>query len=146
MAKFRLKKLVSYNTYMSSATKLQRVLLVDDDDFIQDIYTKKFEEAGIEVDVAGGGEEGLERLREKSYDAVLADMIMPGIDGLEFLESVRDESLAESASVIVLSNQGQPDDIEAAEEFGIDGYIIKASKVPSEVLQEITDIYKKSHA
>lgn len=131
---------------MTDTNTLQSVLLVDDDEFIQDVYATKFEEADLSVTVADDGEEGLEKLREGSYGAVLIDMIMPKMDGMEFLEAIRDENLAESSSVIVLSNQGQPDDIESAEEFDIDGYIIKASKVPSEVLKEITDIYQQSHA
>lgn len=125
---------------------LQRILLVDDDDFIQDVYIKKFEEEGLEVVTADNGEDGLERLREDSFDAVLIDMIMPGMDGMEFLETIREENLAESASVIVLSNQGQPDDMESAQEFDIDGYIIKASNVPSKILEEIIDIYQETHA
>lgn len=133
---------------MPETDGLQSVLLVDDDEFIQDIYTKKFEESGLAVDTAASGEAALEKLRQQKggYDAVMADIIMPGMDGLEFLGAIRDEELAKDASVIVLSNQGQPDDIDAAEEFDIDGYIVKASKVPSEVIEEITDIYNQSHA
>jgi CheY-like chemotaxis protein len=131
---------------MSKPDSLQRVLLVDDDDFIQDVYIKKFEEEGLEVVTADNGEDGLEQLRQDTFDAVLIDMIMPGMDGMEFLETIRDEDLAKSASVIILSNQGQPDDIDAAKEFDIDGYIIKASNVPSKILEEIIDIYKETHA
>jgi CheY-like chemotaxis protein len=133
---------------MPETDGLQSVLLVDDDEFIQDIYTKKFEESGLAVDTAASGEAALEKLRQQEggYDAVLADIIMPGMDGLEFLGAIRDEELAKDASIIVLSNQGHPNDIDAAEEFDIDGYIVKASKVPSEVLKEITDIYNQSHA
>ncbi len=131
---------------MSQPDSPQNILLVDDDDFIQDVYTTKFEETGLNVETADDGEEGLEKLRSSSYDAVLVDVIMPGMDGMEFLETLRDEELAESASVIVLSNQGQPDDVEAAEAYDVDGYIIKASKVPSEILEEITDIYQQTHA
>lgn len=131
---------------MSKPEGLQRVLLVDDDDFIQDVYIKKFEEEGLEVVTADDGEEGLQKLREDNFDAVLIDMIMPGVDGMQFLKTIREESLAGSASVIVLSNQGQPDDIESAEQFDIDGYIVKASSVPSKILEEIIDIYQETHA
>lgn len=130
---------------MSQPDKPQTILLVDDDDFIQDVYTTEFEESGLSVETADDGEEGLEKLRSDSFDAVLVDVIMPGMDGLEFLEALREEGLAQSASVIVLSNQGQPDDVESAEAYDIDGYIIKASKVPSEILEEIIDIYQQTH-
>lgn len=131
---------------MSQPDSLQKILLVDDDDFIQDVYTTKFEEAGLDVETADDGEKGLEKLRGDAFDAVLVDVIMPGMDGMEFLEALRSEELAQSASVIVLSNQGQPDDIDSAEAYDVDGYIIKASKVPSEILEEITDIYQQTHA
>lgn len=131
---------------MTDTPQLQNVLLIDDDDFIQDIYTTKFTEEGIDVTTAQDGSAAIEKLRESDFDAILADIIMPNTDGLEFLKQLRAENLAGDASVIILSNQGQPEDIDNAEQFDIDGYIIKASKVPSEVLDKIKEIHTQSHA
>lgn len=130
---------------MSEPVNVENALLVDDDNFIQDIYKTKFSEAGIDVTVAENGSAALESLRENDFDVVLVDLIMPEMGGLDLLEAVRSEGCAESSIVIVLSNQGQPDDIDKAEEFGIDGYIVKSNYVPSEVLSQVTEIYEENY-
>jgi CheY-like chemotaxis protein len=116
-----------------------RVYLVDDDRFLLDLYAVKFKNAGHEVSVFGSGEELLTALRKsgaKSPDGILLDLIMPGVGGFEALEAIRKEKLAKASKIIILSNQGQDSDIEKAKSFGVDGYIIKASAIPSEVFSE----------
>lgn len=116
-----------------------RVYLVDDDRFLLDLYAVKFRDAGHEISVFNSGEELLAALRVKDApipDVILLDLIMPGIGGFEALEAIRKEHLAKSAKIIILSNQGQDSDIEKAKGFAVDGYIIKASAIPSEVLAE----------
>ena len=75
---------------------------------------------------------------------ILLDIIMPGISGFDFLETVRKESLAPDATVIVLSNQGQEEDIKKAMDLGASGYIVKASAIPSEVLDKTLDFADKN--
>ncbi len=116
-----------------------RVYLVDDDRFLLDLYAVKFRAAGHEVSVFSGGEDLLAALRKKdavSPDAILLDIIMPGVGGFEALEAIRKEHLAQGAKIVILSNQGQDSDIENAKRLAADGYIIKASAIPSEVLAE----------
>ncbi|MCR4333983.1 MAG: response regulator [Patescibacteria group bacterium] len=116
-----------------------RIYLVDDDRFLLDLYAAKFKGAGHEVTVFVGGEELLAALRKEGVivpDAILLDIIMPGVGGFETLESIRKEKLAIGSKIIILSNQGQDSDIERAKSLAVDGYIIKASAIPSEVLSE----------
>jgi len=116
-----------------------RVYLVDDDRFLLDLYAVKFKNAGHEASVFSGGEELLAALRKEgaaSPDVILLDLIMPGISGFEVLEAIRKEHLAKGAKIIILSNQGQDSDIEKAKKLSADGYIVKASAIPSEVLAE----------
>jgi len=116
-----------------------RVYLVDDDRFLLDLYAVKFRDAGHEVSVFGGGEELLSALKKdgsKNPDVILLDLIMPGMGGFEALETIRKEKLAKGTKIIILSNQGQDSDIERAKQLSADGYIIKASAIPSEVLAE----------
>lgn len=114
-----------------------RLYLVDDDRFLLDMYAVKFKAAGHEVTAFGGGEEVLKALRENpAPDAVLLDIVMPGLTGFEVLEAIKRENLAQGMKRIVLSNQGQESDITTAKELGADGYIIKASAIPSEVYSE----------
>jgi CheY-like chemotaxis protein len=115
-----------------------RVYLVDDDRFLLDLYAVKFKNAGHEVTVFGSGEDLLTGLRKggATPDAILLDLIMPGIGGFGALEAIRKENLAKGAKIIILSNQGQDSDLERAKKLLADGYIIKASAIPSEVLAE----------
>ncbi|MGE5541064.1 MAG: response regulator [Bacillota bacterium] len=118
-----------------------RLYLVDDDRFLLDMYAVKFKAAGHEVTAFQNGEEALTALREKpAPDAMLLDIVMPGMDGFEILQKIRDEKLAPTTKVIVLSNQGQEADIEKAKQLGAAGYIIKASAIPSEVFSETLKI------
>lgn len=115
------------------------VYLVDDDRFLLDLYAVKFKNAGHEVTLFSGGEELLAALRKEDAavpNLILLDIIMPGMTGFETLEALRKEDLAKNARVIFLSNQGQNSDIEKAKQLGADGYIIKASAIPSEVYSE----------
>ena len=116
-----------------------RIYLVDDDRFLLDLYAVKFKNAGHEVSVFGSGEDLLTALRKadsKAPDAILLDLIMPGVSGFGALEAIRKEHLAPGSKIIILSNQGQDSDIEKAKELLADGYIIKASAIPSEVFAE----------
>lgn len=116
-----------------------RVYLVDDDRFLLDLYAVKFKNAGHDITVFGGGEDLLAALRKSKAappDAILLDLVMPGMNGFETLEVIRKEHLAKGAKIIILTNQGQDADIEKAKRFAVDGYIIKASAIPSEVLAE----------
>ncbi len=124
-----------------------RIYLTDDDRFLLDLYAVKFKNAGHTVQVFTSGEELLALLRKKgdAPDAILLDLIMPGLDGFMVLEAIRKESLASKAvAIIILSNQGQEADLEKAKALGAENYIVKASAIPSEVLtQTITTIEKK---
>src|SRR3989344_1286703 len=116
-----------------------KVYLVYDDRFLLDLYAVKFRDAGHEVSVFGNGEDLLSALRKSgsnSPDVILLDLIMPGIGGFEALETIRKENLAKGTKIIILSNQGQDSDIERAKKLSVDGYIIKASAIPSEVFSE----------
>ena len=122
-----------------------RIYMVDDDQFLLDLYAVKFKNAGHEVMVFSGGEELLKTLRkgDKAPDAILLDVIMPGMDGFSVLEAIQKEKLVNTTKIIVLSNQGQEADIEKAKALGAGGYIVKASAIPSEVLaQTVASIEK----
>lgn len=116
-----------------------RIFLVDDDHFLLDLYAVKFKNAGHEVTTFGSGEElltALEKPDAKAPDAILLDLIMPGIGGFGALEEIRKKELAKGTKIVILSNQGQDSDMEKAKQLSVDGYIIKASAIPSEVLAE----------
>jgi len=113
------------------------VLIVDDDKFLLDMYRKKFESKGVTVDVAVGSAEALAKLRGGTKpDVLILDIIMPDIDGIELLETIRKEKLVPNSVVIMLTNESNWDRIEKAKSLGIKSYIVKATTIPSEVVEE----------
>lgn len=117
-----------------------KICIVDDDPFLLDMYNLKFKQGGYDLKCYSDSVVALEELRAHGgeYTAVLLDLIMPHMDGYELLRMIRQENLCGADTVIIiLSNQGQDKDIEQAEQFGIDGYLIKASTLPSEVFEYV---------
>ncbi|MDO8564714.1 MAG: response regulator [bacterium] len=122
-----------------------KVLLVDDDQFLLNMYGLKFTNSGFEVVTADSGEAGLKKLKEGlNPDIVLADIVMPLMDGLQFVQQAISEHLVPASRCIMLTNQGQSTDIDRAKELGVGGYIVKASTVPSEVVEEVKAILAKT--
>ncbi len=122
-----------------------KVFIVDDDFFLLNMYSLKFKNRGMEVEVAGSSKEALDKLENGLRpDIIILDIIMPNIDGLTLLEEIRNKGLAGDAAVIMLTNQGLQEDIDRAESLGIDGYIVKATSVPSEVVDEVERIINKN--
>jgi CheY-like chemotaxis protein len=121
-----------------------KLLLVDDDAFLRDMYALKFTECGHEVDAVDSGLAALARLElVKDFDIVVTDMIMPGMSGVELLEAIKNKYPDTKVKSIVLSNQGQDEDIREATEAGAIGYIIKAESIPSDVVKKVEAIAKK---
>ncbi len=114
-----------------------KILLVDDDAFLRDMYATKFTQEGHQVEVAKTGESALEMLGKGTFDVVLLDMVMPGISGVELIERIKKEKLGGDPTCIVLSNQGEEEHIESAKKAGATGYIVKAELVPSEVVAAV---------
>ena len=121
------------------------ILVIDDDAFLLDMYAMKFTQKGFHVTSSGGTLASLELLRGGLKPAVLVvDLVMPAMDGFEFLEVVRKEELAKDALVIVLSNLGEQEDVDRALKLGAAGYIIKASATPSEVVEKVQDAMERN--
>ena len=119
----------------------KKILIVDDDKFLLDMYSFKFNEKGFEVVQAFGSVDAINKLKGGvAPDIILIDVVMPAMDGFEVLGLIRSEKLAPSAKVIVLSNLGQPSDIERGRALGASGYVIKASATPTEVVGKVMTV------
>ena len=125
-------------------SKKPKILLVDHDRFFLDMYLLKFEKSGFPIETASDSKEALAKLRDGAeYDILILDIIMPGIDGLEMLKTIRDEKLCQKTVVIMLTNQA--DETDKAKALGVSGYIIKAMTIPSEVVEQVLKIYNKKN-
>lgn len=104
-----------------------KILLIEDDLYILKIYTNKLKMNGFDVSVATTGEEGLHKASTEKPDLVLLDLMLPGIDGFQVLEDLKNKQDTKDAPVIILSNLGQPSDIERGKNLGAVDYLVKAN-------------------
>jgi CheY-like chemotaxis protein len=119
----------------------KKILIVDDDNFLIDMYSLKFTKSNFNVTTALGPEIALEKLRGGFLpDIILLDIVMPVMDGFELMEKMKEENLAPEAIRIILSNRGQPSDVAKGEALGAAGYIVKASSTPTEVIEKVNEI------
>ena len=113
-----------------------KILIIDDDPFIMDMYVIKLKEEHFLIETAHDGKEGLKKIKEFNPDVVLLDVVMPIMDGFGMLEALRAGD-GHTAKIILLTNLGQQQDVERGMHLGADDYLIKAHFTPSEVVAKI---------
>ncbi len=127
---------------MENAKDNLKILIVDDDPFILDMYVLKFKETHFILEVAHDGKEGLKKCKEFQPDVLLLDVVMPGLDGFDVLRELKKNKIT-VPKIILLSNLGQKEDIERGQHLGADDYIVKAHFTPQEVVDKVKNIIKK---
>src|SRR3990167_900282 len=121
-----------------------KILIVDDDSFLLDMYALKFSQNNFEVHTAVNGADAIEKIKVGLHPSVmLVDIIMPEMDGFEMLEKINKENLAPDSVKIILSNKSQQADIDRGNSLGVAGYIVKANSTPVEVINHVTTILEK---
>jgi len=123
---------------------MKRILLVEDDPFLIDIYTRKLKRAGFETVVAEEGKEALKLLQQKTFELVILDIVLPEVDGWAILKEIKELKQKnrdlENLKIIILSNLGQKEEVEKGLKLGATKYLIKAHFTPSQVVEEIKKI------
>jgi DNA-binding response OmpR family regulator len=114
-----------------------RILLVEDDFFVRDVYQKKLNDEGFTVDSAGNGLEGMERLREHIPDLILLDIFMPYVDGKDMLLEIRQHDEWKGIPIILLTNLADNEGVRFGFGQGVEEFLIKSHFTPSEVVQKI---------
>ncbi len=122
--------------------KKTHVLIVEDDEFLANIYKTKFEMEGFRVTHADNGEMGLDEAKKKRPQIILLDILMPKMDGFAVLEKLKADKNTKDIPVILLTNLGQKDDVERGLEMGAVDYLIKAHFKPSETVAKVRAILK----
>lgn len=122
---------------MTDATK-GNVLFVDDDKFLADMYGMKFAAAGYSIQTCLSAGEAISALKTGfNADAIVFDITMPERDGFSLIDEIMKANLAPRAAVIALTNVSNPEEKARAERIGVCRYIVKASMIPSEVVQAV---------
>ena len=116
---------------------MKKVLVVEDEQLIADLLQKKMREEGYYAFVAKDGEEALAQIREERPDIVLLDIVLPRLNGFEVLSEMRKDEELRKIPVIIISNSGQPTEIEKAKEAGVRDWLVKTEFDPQEVLEKV---------
>jgi len=116
---------------------MKKILIIEDEEVLSSILKEKLTIEGFDVFVGKDGEEGLSLMREIRPDLVLLDILMPRKDGFEVLEAMKKDPDISGISVIIISNSGQPVEIERALKLGAKDYLVKAEFDPKEVVDKV---------
>ncbi len=119
-----------------------KILLVEDDIQPVEMYKRKFELEGFEVQVAEDGQEALNHLEIFTPDLVLLDIMIPKVNGLEVLRSIRQNPGKKDMLVVILTNLGNETTSEEIYKLGASDYIVKAEMTPLDVTNKIKEILK----
>jgi DNA-binding response OmpR family regulator len=117
-------------------TTPKKILVVDDEPAIRDIYNREFSNAGFTVELAVDGEEGLLKAGEVKPDLVLLDVMLPKMSGIDVLKSLKANTLTKNIPILLLTNLGEETLIKEGFSLGADGYLLKVSYTPSQVVEE----------
>lgn len=122
----------------------RKILIVDDDSFLLDMYALKFSQNAFEVYTAPSGVYALEKLKAGlSPDILLMDIIMPEMNGFEAIEQMNKQKLCTNCLKVILSNKSEQKDIDEGTRLGVAGYIVKANSTPAEVIDQVVKILDK---
>ena len=117
--------------------RLKKILLVEDEDFIRELYVRQLTKTGFQVKSAVDGQSGLNMLKSESFDLLLLDIMLPGINGLQLLREFKTHNPNSPMITILLTNLGQEAVIKEGFELGAQAYLIKASYTPDQVVNEV---------
>jgi len=118
---------------------MKKILLVEDEEILLDLLQKKLTKEGYEISVARDGEEGLKIMREMEPkpDLILLDIVMPKMGGFEVMEEMVKEPELKKIPVIIISNSGQPVELDRAQKLGAKDWLIKTEFDPEEVIEKV---------
>lgn len=121
----------------------KKILLIEDDDFIREMYASELTKNGFEVSAFPNGEKGLDVLRMGQFDLVLLDIMLPGISGLEILKQLKQDPKTKQLKVVLLTNLGHETVIKQGFELGAIGYLIKSAYNPDQIINEVKDFIER---
>lgn len=119
---------------------MSKIIIVEDDPMISEIYQKKFSDSGFEVFLAENGKVALDIVKKEKVGIVLADLIMPNVDGYELTKKLRSENYDQNIKIVVMSNLGKEEEYKRVMELGANGFIAKSEFTPAEMVNEVKKI------
>lgn len=119
---------------------MAKIMIVEDDVTLRDIYTTRFKAEGYEVVSASDGETALTVAVKEKPDLILLDIMMPKISGFDVLDILRDTEETRDTKIVVMSALSQTADIEKGKNLGANAYLVKSQVTLSEVIEKVKAI------
>ena len=116
---------------------MKKILIIEDEELIYELLQRKLTQEGYEISIAKDGVEGLEKMREVKPDLILLDIVMPKKGGFEVMEEIQKDENLKDIPVIVISNSGQPVELDKAKALGARDWLIKTEFDPQEVISKV---------
>lgn len=118
----------------------KRILLIEDEDLIRDLFKRQLDLAGFTTDAYPTGADFNKAISENSYDLLLLDIMLPDTNGLELLKAAKAQEKTKNVPVIMLTNLGQDELIKDAFKIGADSYLVKAAYTPDQIVDEVKKV------
>ncbi len=116
----------------------QKILVVEDEDFIRELYKRQLTLAGFTVDSLNSADAAEIQITQNAYDLILLDIMMPGnMNGIELLKKLKQNELTKQVSVVILTNLGLDDLVKEAMAAGARGFLVKANFTPDQIVAEV---------
>lgn len=122
---------------------MKRVLVVEDYPSLQTLYRFALEKAGYKVDICGDGAEALYLTQTNKYDAILLDLLLRRVSGIDFLKEFKTPNIHKNTKVIVISNIKHPDVVRETERLGVSAYYVKSVTDPKQIANAVDRVLKQ---
>lgn len=124
----------------------KKILFIEDEDYIREIYKEELESSGFSVDAFPTGRQGLDAFYKNTYDMVVLDIILPDVNGLDILQEIKQDSVKKNVPVLLLTNLGQDIIIKQGLKLGAEAYLEKVTNTPDIIVDKIKSILEALQA
>jgi DNA-binding response OmpR family regulator len=115
----------------------KKILIIEDDTFLQGLAANKLQGEGFEVNTASNGNEALTSLEQEVYDAIILDIMLPDISGFEILKQIRSRETNSQIPVLIFSNLSEDKDIKQGLDLGATDFLVKANFTLEELVEKV---------
>ena len=122
------------------------ILIIEDDFFIRELYDRQFTKDGYRVETSEDGPDGLVKASQIKPDLILLDIMLPKLNGLDLLRTLKSKDETKDIPVILLTNLGQESVIKEGFEYGAESYLIKSAYTPSQIIEEVKNFLEAKPA
>jgi len=116
---------------------MKKILIIEDEELLYNLLSKKLITGGYDVSISEDGQKGLDSMKKDIPDLVLLDIIMPNKNGFEVMEEMQKDERLKNIPIIIISNSGQPVEIDKAKNLGAKDWLVKTDFEPLEVIKKV---------